>query len=237
MPRRWLAYEDEIGQFGRQAEPGDQLAGVNRRRLRPERLTVPELPPHWHITVSELASRGLMLAIIGVCDEYSPLVVPARAVPHLTTIERIAHEADNWEIVTLAALYDLLDEVGLGDARRVILDACRRGPAAGGARPYAAPGKPAAPPTRYRQSMAHQERVRAATKLSKLQRAILARVQSHGWTDAGVPIVALHGPGTWTRSRAACLSRALARLEERGLVTLIRTASGRVTHIRPDQGE
>ena len=110
-------------------------------------------------------------------------------------------------------------------ARQEILAAVAGGPRPGGARLF--------PPATSNTSPRALRRLTAGQpKLSKLQRGILDLLAAQG-TAGEVPIEALRPPfGRWTRTRAAAQSRALRRLEARGLIVCIRTTGGRLTHIR-----
>jgi len=236
MPTDWdnLDNIDRALTMAREAEPGWTIR-LDRRRRR-SGLTGAHLP-WWDQVVSGLAARGLVCVILGRhWTQYSPLVVPARAVPHLGTLEAMAHDAQrgaDQPMAALTALHDLLAECGLDHLRPEILASCQYGPApGGGARLHALDVSPRV--TAYQQHQEYRGKVNRARKLSKDQRRILDLVLSpQGSVPPGVPLAALRGPGTWTPARAAHLSRSLRRLEARDLVRLVRSPGGQVTHVAP----
>jgi hypothetical protein len=199
----------------------------------------------WQALRRGLAMRGLAVVSVG----RRLFVAPEAAEAQLPLLRQLA-SAWGEDRVARAALKDLAAELfgprpGLAQA---LADGCRRAHASGRTAGEGSPAPPAgdSPPPAgeggHRQvpggglttsplptpGAALRAATKPAAKLSKLQRALLLFARDH---DGGWPGAPLSLRGAQTRSGAAAASRALRRLEARGLLRVTRTAGGRATHV------
>jgi hypothetical protein len=212
--RVWMIRKDGVYPISRLAKAGDRVSADGRgcqfRELR-----------------RALADRALPLVQIG-CGLY---VVPATTLPHLTQIEQTAYALEaRGDAAAGCGLSDLLEEHGLGDAmddiRRSCRDLPRRRRLPGGR--LGDSGTEAA--HLARRAVRGEEK--QLVKLSKLQKELLVHAELHEGLPGGAPLQHFRrAQGPRGRSASAALSRSIHRLEERGLVRVVRSAGRRATHI------
>jgi hypothetical protein len=192
----------------------------------------------WRLLRHRLTLRGLAVAALG----RRLYIVPQEVLPRWPLLQQVAAAAkDNPS--ARAALQDLIEELfppmslrAKSTLARCFTDACAELPGKhvvvpGGVLDKQLLTARQAAPTPISKSL-----TRKTAKLSKLQRSLLTlardyrtqRVPGRYIFNGAAPLNLMRAD---TRAGAAALSRALRRLEGRGLVQVHRTESGRATHI------
>lgn len=224
---------DEVEHF---AAPGDTIDPRDRNAPVTQ----------WQAVRRRLADRSLYVARIG--REF--FVVGVAGLSRAAVIESIAAAASRQDATASAMLWDLLAECGMEGAHPEVVHAAIVKACTGllTKEPRPDDSSESLAYSRAMDSWRQQTalvpggdvwterltKTEAAAarpvlrKLSKLQRSILRHARDSA-TPSGAPLDSVRQD--MSRSKQAALSRALARLEARGLLTIHRT-SGRATRVR-----
>ena len=227
--RVWDLTRDDVALVAVCGQPGDALREIGRVHA-------------WRALRRQLTLRGLLVVRLGRrCH-----LVPHDALAGLSHVKQLGQAVHGGDALALLPLRDQLEELGIPpEAADLIAQSCDPAASPAGIRggdPWRASPRRDEPPDRHCRPAPTPSAVMSndgeegvvptprLSKLSRLQRDLLRQISDYVTSPEGAPWALLHqGSG---RVHTAALSRALRRLEGRGLVLRVRGPAKRTTHVR-----
>jgi hypothetical protein len=229
--RWWSGSVDDAAEMVSKGRPGDlvpHLAVKGKKRVPYG--TVEE----WVGLRFRLSEKGFAIVAVGA----NLFLAPMSAEADLPQLREIAACGACGDSAARAALSDLAHDLFNGEVpglAETLMDVSSAGhkPAEvpGGALPLLPRQRGQTAPATVNVNVVRSLHRRVA-KLSRLQREILAFASHYAMGNRDGDSAPLHLRRTTTNAAAAAQSRALRRLEARGLIVVVRSEKGRATHVR-----